>query len=408
MPARAAAKPHPSQAKPLAAFISDDVTLAATRQALAELGIDGALVVQGGLAEAGKRLAKMATPQLLLVDLAGVTDPLTALPALADVCDEGTSVVTLGDINDIQLYRSLVGLGVRDYLVKPVSTDQLKETFGRVLAGPEGEGKASNLGRLIAVVGAHGGVGATSLAVNIAWLIANEQKRRVALVDLDIFFGACGLALDLDVGRGFREALENPSRIDGLFIERAMARDGDNLFVLSTEEPLDHHATLDPSAVELLVEHLRHDFPYVVLDLPRFAARTQLFMLQPPASLVIVADPTLTGLRDAGRLAELAKKSATQSEVVVVLNRVGLNKSNELSRADFEKGVDAKVTTLLPFDPAPFAAAAGAGKSVAEVAPRARAIKELRDLSVHLAGHARRPAGRGGAAGSMLGKWLKR
>jgi pilus assembly protein CpaE len=403
MPARAPAAAA-ATAKPLAAFVGDEATLAQLRQALAELAVEGALVVQGGLAEAGKRLARMATPGLLIVDLSGTADPLAGLAGLAEVCDEGTSVVALGDVNDIGLYRALVGLGVRDYLVKPVATDDIKAVVGRALAGPEGEAKPASLGRLIAVVGAHGGVGATSLAVNIAWLIANEQKRRVALVDLDIFFGACGLALDLDVGRGFREALENPARIDGLFIERAMARDGDNLFVLSTEEPLDHHATLDPGAVELLIEHLRHDFPYVVVDLPRFAARTQLFMLQPPAALVVVADPTLAGLRDTARLAELAKKSAAQSEALVVLNRVGLNRAGELGRADFEKGADAKVAALLPFDPAPFARAAGLGKAVAEAAPRGRAVKELRQLAARLAGHGARREG----AAARLGQWLKR
>jgi pilus assembly protein CpaE len=84
------------------------------------------------------------------------------------------------------------------------------------------------MGRLIAVVGARGGVGATTVATNLAWTLAHEHNMRVALVDLDLFFGTCGLALDLELGRGFREALENPARIDSLFIERAMVREGEN------------------------------------------------------------------------------------------------------------------------------------------------------------------------------------
>ncbi|NJO67694.1 MAG: hypothetical protein HC826_01845, partial [Rhodospirillales bacterium] len=103
--------------------------------------------------------------------------------------------------------------------------------------------------------------------------------------------------------------------------------------MLSTEEALDQHAIPDPSAVEVLIDHLRHDFPYVVVDLPRFAARTQTVILTPPASLVIVADPTLSGMRDTMRLVELARKTATSCEITVALNRVGAPAGGALAHA---------------------------------------------------------------------------
>jgi pilus assembly protein CpaE len=94
-----------------------------------------------------------------------------------------------------------------------------------------------------------------------------------------------GLALDLELGRGFREALENPARIDSLFIERAMVREGENLFVLSTEEALDGAFSFDPSALTSLIESLRRDFQCVIFDFPRFAARRQAHVLTPPSAL---------------------------------------------------------------------------------------------------------------------------
>ncbi|NJO67693.1 MAG: MinD/ParA family protein [Rhodospirillales bacterium] len=215
-------------ARPLAAFVADDLSAAAIEQAVAELGLGAALIVRGSIDDAAKRLSKMPTPKALIIDVGNASDPINRLTDLADVCDEGTAVIVIGETNDIALYRRLLTLGVRDYVVKPLSTDDIKQAISRTSqSGEEIDPKVANRGRLIGVVGARGGVGATSMAVNVAWLLANEQKRRTALVDLDIFFGNCGLALDLDVGRGFREALENPSRIDALFIERAMARDGE-------------------------------------------------------------------------------------------------------------------------------------------------------------------------------------
>jgi pilus assembly protein CpaE len=150
-------------------------------------------------------------------------------------------------------------------------------------------------------------------------MLAQEQHKRVALVDLDLFFGSCGLTLDLEMGPGFREALENPSRIDGLFIERAMIRATENLFVLSAEEALDYAIAFDPSAIELLLEHLRRDFQAVVVDLPRFGARTQTAIMTPPCSIVLVSEPSLAGMRDTQRLVKLFTSLAPKAELSVVL-----------------------------------------------------------------------------------------
>jgi pilus assembly protein CpaE len=179
------------------------------------------------------------------------------------------------------------------------------------------------MGRLIAVIGARGGVGATTVATNLAWTLAHDHEMRVALVDLDLFFGTCGLSLDLELGRGFREALENPARVDSLFIERAMVREGENLFVLSTEEALDGAFSFDPSALTSLIERLRRDFQCVVFDFPRFAARRQAHVLTPPSAIMIVSDASLAGMRDTMRLSALLKKTAANAEITVVLNRVG-------------------------------------------------------------------------------------
>lgn len=387
--------PHSRQqdktARLLAAFVADDQAVSSVNQAVSELDIASALVTRGSITDAVRRLGKMQTPKTLILDIGESTDPITHLTELADVCDEGTAVIIVGALNDIGLYRQLVGLGVRDYLLKPLTTDDLKAAISRASLGVEEvDPKIANRGRLICVVGARGGAGATSSAVNIAWLIAHEHKRRTALVDLDLFFGTCGLALDLDVGRGFREALENPSRIDALFIERAMARESEMLYVLSAEETLDQNSMPDPSAVEFLIDHLRHDFPYVVMDLPRFAARTQMGMLTTPASLVIVADPTLGGMRDTMRLAELARKTVSTCELTVVLDRVGACPASEIDRAQFEKTAEIKVAAEIPFEAKAFAAAVGAGKPSVSVCPRAKSSLAMRELTVRLTGGGRK------------------
>ncbi len=393
---------RPGKAKPFAAFAGDDDSRTAIAKAAEELGIANPAIASGGVADAVRRLGNVTTPELLVVDLTSANDPMSEIGALADVCDEGTQVLAIGDVNDIALYRALLAFGVHDYLVKPIDPAILAASLTRAKDGPQpAEPAGETAGRVVAVVGTRGGVGATTVAVNVAWMLAHEQGLRVALVDLDLFFGSCGLTLDLEAGRGFREALENPSRIDGLFIERAMVRADDNLFVLSAEEALDYAISFDPSAIELLIEHLRRDFQAVVVDLPRFAARTQTSILTPPSSVVLVSEPSLAGTRDTQRLVKLFANGAPKAEISVVLNRVGANKGAEVSRRDFEAGAETKARFVVPFEPKTLAATTGTGKPLAKVAKGSKTTQALRALSVEVAGdHKRR------AKASFWQQWL--
>jgi pilus assembly protein CpaE len=363
----------------LKAFVAEDAVAAVTKAA-EEIGAAAPQVTAGTVADAIRRLADVPTPKQLVVDVSGSADPLAAMSSLAEVCDEGTQVIALGDVNDVELYRSLIRNGVQDYLVKPVSAETLVAALSRAEHGPHGEAPPK-IGRLIAVIGARGGVGATTVATNLAWTLAHEHGMRTALVDLDLFFGTCGLSLDLELGRGFREALENPARVDSLFIERAMVREGENLFVLSTEEALDGAFSFDPSALTSLIEHLRRDFQCVVFDFPRFAARRQAHVLTPPSAIMIVSDASLAGMRDTMRLSALLKKTAANAEITVIMNRVGASRTGELSRADFEKGAETKVDQVIPIDIKAFAASTSAGKPVVKVAGRAKATMALRTLA---------------------------
>jgi pilus assembly protein CpaE len=232
--------------------------------------------------------------------------------------------------------------------------------------------------------------------VNVAWLIAHELNKRTALVDLDLYFGTCALALDLEPGRGFREALESPERIDGLFVERAMVRESEHLFVLAAEDDIETSRAFDPAALALLIDHLQRDFDYIVFDLPRFAARSQVALLPAPLSIVVVSDPTIAGMRDTLRLGKALRGSAPAANFRVVLNRCGAVRGGELERRDFEQDADVTVSCIVPFDVKAAAASAGAGKPLAKVASRSRAAQSLKQLTQYVSGTevAARPADR--------------
>jgi pilus assembly protein CpaE len=393
--ANALSKAARAQPKQLVAIVADADCRAVVAEAIERRDLQQTEVISGTVATAASALAKMPTPKRIFVDLSGSEDPFEALSALADVCDSGTRVVACGDANDVNLYRNLLAAGLDDYLVKPLSVDSVLDAWARQ-EEPQIGGGSDRKGRIIAVTGSRGGAGATTIATSCAWLLANEFGMRTALVDLDLYFGSCALFLDLDTGPGLREALENPDRMDSLFVERAMVRESEQLFVLSSEDDLDNGHNFEPLALQLLLDHLRPEFPCIVLDLPRFAARTQISLLTAPVSILVVSDPSLAGMRDTQRITKVIRKHAPNADFSVVLNRVGTLKGGELPRKDFEQGAEVKVSCQIPFLAKAAAAAAGSGKPLVKVAARTRAMADFRRLAMQVGDVEVKTGNRGG------------
>lgn len=380
------------------AFVGDEETSVAVAAAFDEQHIAGD-VRTGGVAAAVKYLGGAQSPRLLIVDLSGVEDAMHEIDSLAEVCDPGTSVIAFGTANDVTLFRDLLAAGVADYLIKPVAADAINQSIGNALhhhQPAETGSESHSQGRMIAFVGARGGVGASSVAINCANIVAREHGKRVVFVDLDLQFGTTALALDIEAGRGLREALENPARIDSLFVASAAVNVGQNLFVLAAEEPLDGPLNFDPEALDLLLSELRNSFDWIILDVPRSAAVAQWGMLASASAIVFVSDLTLPGMRDTMRLTGIAKSVVPDAKIVVVANRAGLDKKSEIPAKEFEKSGETKVDYILPNDVKACGLAANNGKSLLDVAKGAKVTIALRRMTEGLVGSkkgAKRPPG---------------
>jgi CheY-like chemotaxis protein len=260
---------------PFTAFVCDDATADMLRPVAVEHGWSPEKVNKGGLRNAVQSLSVSASPNILFVDLSESADPLNDINALAEVCEPGTIVIAAGTVNDVRLYRDLVASGIHDYLLKPFTVDQLRDTFAHaqmILSGPRGEAQADKPHVMAAVIGVRGGVGASTIATSLAWLLGEKAHRSTALLDLDVHFGTGALALDLEPGRGLTDAIENPSRIDGLFIERVgqtlsdgIAALGDLVlqpdvrrFVAADEDAGDGDVTAKCRPLRLEPEHIEH------------------------------------------------------------------------------------------------------------------------------------------------------
>ena len=356
---------------PFTAFVCDDATADMLRPVAVEHGWSPEKVNKGGLRNAVQSLSVSASPNILFVDLTESGDPLNDINALAEVCEPGTIVIAAGGVNDVRLYRDLVASGIHDYLLKPFTVDQLRDTFANaqmILSGPRGEAQVDKPHVMATVVGVRGGVGASTIATSLAWMLGEKSQRTTALLDLDIHFGTGALALDLEPGRGLTDAIENPSRIDGLFIERAMVRANERLSVLSAEAPINQPLITDGTAFFQLQEEMRNAFESTVLDLPRHMLIQFPHMVHDAHVAVVVSELTLAGTRDAIRILAWLKSNAPQTKVIVAANRVPSGGALEISRKDFEQSIERPVDIVFAEDGKLAAQAAKLGKPVAEVA----------------------------------------
>jgi pilus assembly protein CpaE len=373
----------PSLRDPFSAFVCDDATAEMLRPIAVEHGWAPEKVNKGGLRNAIQTLSVSASPSILFVDLSESGDPLNDINALAEVCEPGTVVIAAGQVNDVRLYRDLVASGLQDYLLKPFTPDQLRDTFAHAqltISGPRVNETTTDKPHVVAaVIGARGGVGASTVATSLAWLLGDKANRSTALLDLDVHFGTGALALDLEPGRGLTDAIENPSRIDGLFIERAMVRANEKLCILSAEAPLNQPFMNDGTAFYQLQEEIRNAFESTVMDLPRSMLIQHPHLVHDVHVAIIVIEYTLAATRDAIRLLSWLKANAPQAKVVVVANRVA-SSQQEIGRKDFEQSIERKVDISIPFDAKAAAQAAKLGQPFAKVATGAKTAQPLAQL----------------------------
>lgn len=343
----------PGNRDPFAAYICDDNALDVLRPVIIEMGWQPEKCNKGGLRNAIQSLSVSASPAILLVDLSESGDPLNDINALAEVCEPGTVVIAIGQVNDVRLYRDLLSSGIHDYLLKPLSAQQLHDSLNQALAvftAPKsGDGEQVQRHISTAIVGTRGGVGASTLATSLAWLFSSEHNAPTALLDLDVHFGTGALALDLEPGRGLTDAIDNPSRIDGLFIERAMIRANDNLSILSAEAPINQPLMTDGAAFVQLEEEFRQAFEMTVIDMPRNMLINFPHLLAEVNLVIVACELTLASARDTIRVLSWLKTNAAHAHPMVVCNKVQAGAA-EISKSDFEASIERKIDFSIPYD----------------------------------------------------------
>src|SRR4051794_24873024 len=294
-------------------------------------------IQMGGMAAAIEAYRTAPTPNVIVLETGGRNDILAGLDQLATVCDPGTRVVVIGRVNDVTLYRELVRRGVSDYVIAPLETLDVVRSICGLFSAPE----AKAVGRVIAVVGAKGGVGASTIAHNVAWAIARDLALDSVVADLDLAFGTAGLDYNQDPPQGIADAVFSPDRVDTAFIDRLLSKCTDHLSLLAAPATLERVYDFGAEAFDSILDTLRTSMPCIVLDIPHQWSGWTRRALVAADDILIVAAPDLANLRNTKNLFDLLKASRPNDRVpVYCLNQVGIPKRPEINANEFAKAIE--------------------------------------------------------------------
>lgn len=365
-----------------------------------------ARIQMGGPAAAVEAFRSAPTPNVILLET--VSEPATLiahLDALAESCDPGTKVVVIGHVNDIQLYRDLIRRGVSDYLIAPLGVLDVLRTLSELYATPG----AKALGRTIAVVGAKGGVGASTVAHNLAWAIGRSLDASTVIADLDIAFGTAGLDFNQDPPQGTAEAVFAPDRLDANMLDRLLSRCSDNLSLLAAPAMLDRTIDLGEDALDLLLDLLRASVPCIVLDVPHLWTGWAKRTLIGADEVAIVAAPELASLRNAKNLMDLLRAARPNDSVPrLILNQVGIAKRPEIEASEFAKALGVEVLSAIPFDAQLFGTAANNGQMIAEVQAGGKVADAFVQIAAALTGRSEARRGKRSLFEPLVAKLMRR
>lgn len=368
------------------AFCEFPDTGAALQRAGADRRLSKAhLTVQlGGIAAAVDYYRGQVTPNLLVVETRLHGDAaLAELDRLAEVCDAATKVIVVGRTNDVELYRELMRRGASEYLMAPLSPLQLIEVISGLYLDPG----ATPIGRVIAFVGARGGAGASTMAHNVGWCVAEEMSINTTIVDFDLPFGTAGLDFNDESGQGVAEALGAPERLDDVLLDRLLIKRGDHLSLFTAPALLDRDYEAVPESYEAVIDAVRQLSPCVIVDLPHVWAPWVRACLIAADEIVIVATPDLASLRNAKNIIDVVRHARPNDAMPrLVLNQTGVPKRPEIPAKDFAETMGIDPEAVLPFDPLLFGQAANNGQMIPEVQPKAPATEAVRKLARTLTG----------------------
>jgi pilus assembly protein CpaE len=358
-------------------------------------------ITGGNIAAAAAMFSSTPTPNLIILETEATPQTLLQeLAPLAEVCDPSSRVIVIGRHNDIALYRELIRNGISEYIVAPVGMAEVMAAISAIFVDPESE----PLGRIIAFIGAKGGVGSSTIAHNCAFGISSLFSTETILADLDLAYGTANIDFDQDPAQGIAEAVFSPDRLDEVFLDRLLTTCSQNLSLLAAPSLLDRPYDFDRGTFQPLLELLQRSAPVTVLDVPHAWSDWTRAVLSEADEVVITCAPDLANLRNAKNMLDALKKLRPNDKAPhLLLNQVGMPKRPEIAPLDFFEPLEIEPAAIIPFDAALFGNAANSGRMISEIDAKSPMAETFAQIAHLVTGRATVKKPKKGGLGKVLG-----
>lgn len=354
-------KPSTTQIR-VAGFVSTKEIVNDIQYLLSLLDMDENIrIAEGGFSQATAFCMKNPSPELLLIDISGEQNPIEQLNALAHHVEPGTKVLGIGAQNSVELYRSLIALGLIDYLPLPLNTMAMEEALKRALVSTYQ--KRRTAGKKVCVIGAKGGCGVSTVTANLSARLSGTLGCRTVVADADRQFGDIDMLLGAEAGTTLDLLVSDTQRAQNLMVEHATQSVSENLSLLKSANGfVEETPPLEPEALEALNERLCEHYNLVVWDTPlhSLADETIKRMATNVDIAVIVFTPTVSSARGLRELLTLFEESPART--LLVANRIHPAKVESIPLKEIAEIAGHSIDIVVPHAPKAAIIAADTGE----------------------------------------------
>jgi pilus assembly protein CpaE len=317
------------------------------------------------------------------------SDPAKALELVGRLAaaSPDCAVLVVSSSNDGSLILQALRAGAKEFLTQPLRIDDLLAALGRIGERRFGRGENRPRGsQVIAVAGAIGGVGTTSLAVNLGCILAQDPQNSVALVDLDLCLGDADVFLDTIPDYTLVDVAQNVTRLDFTLLKRSLTKHSSGLYLLPRPMQLEDIALIGRDDLQRVIGLLKATFTHLVLDLSKGYTAIDMIALEMANQILLTTQLDLPCLRNVVRLMmSLGNMEGMAEKVKIVVNRVGLD-SGQITLKKAEETIGKEIFWQLPNDYRTMIEARNNGVPLIEHAPKAAITQSLVALARAISG----------------------
>ncbi len=381
----------------------------ATREPLRNLllGMDGvSLEAESNRYEYFSDVVEQYQPDTAIICLD--TDPTRGLQLIAQLARSAPhmAILAVSSRSDGPFILQTLRTGAREFLPQPIQFEELQAAIDRVrtmVPSPPGTEinaaapvmpRVSSLAtsKIIAIAGSRGGIGCTSIGVNLACCLAQDKENRVVYVDLDLALGDSDVTLDIIPSYTLADIAMNIQEIDPKFLKGALSRHESGLYLLPHPMQLDDVGLIHEEHLQRLLALLRTGHTHIIVDLSKSFRPTDFTALQMADIILLVAQLELTSIRNCVRLLQsMGNVEGLSEKIYLLMNRVGAD-DQDISIQRAEETISRRVFFVIPNDSKAMLSSRNVGKPLIQFAPKSKACQAFIQLANVLSGKEEMPS----------------